>query len=89
MQNGDSFAWSNCELSINAHGMSSGYTRQVGTIPPGITAAALLASAEFVDGEGHSFDPATQQVATLDVACETPQGHRSYTGKFEPQRASP
>lgn len=86
VQNGDSFAWSNCELSINAHGVSSGYTRAVETIRPGITAAALLASAEFVDGEGHRFDPATQQVATLDLACETPQGHRSYAGSFEPQR---
>lgn len=89
VQNGDSFAWSNCELSINAQGISSGYTRAVETIRPGITAAALLASTEFVDGEGRRFDPATQQVATLDLACETPQGHRSYAGRFEPQRASP
>jgi hypothetical protein len=89
VQNRDSFAWSNCELSINAQGVSSGYTRPVETIRPGITAAALLASAEFVDGDGHRFDPVTQQVATLDVACETPQGHRSYEGKFEPLRSSP
>ena len=86
VQNGDSFAWSNCELSIDAHGISSGYTRPVGTIRPGITEAALLASAEFVDGEGHGFDPATQLVATLDVACDTPQGRRSYQGTFEPPR---
>ena len=84
VQNGDSFPWSNCELSINAQGISSGYTHPVETIRPGITEAAMVASAEFVDGEGHSFDPATQQVATLDVACETAQGHRSYQGKFEP-----
>ena len=89
VQNGDSFAWRNCELSINAQGISSGYTRAVETIRPGITAAALLASAEFLDGEGRAFDPATQQMATLDLACDTPQGHRSYAGKFEPQHASP
>lgn len=86
VQNGDSFAWSNCELSINAQGISSGYTRAVETIRPGITEAALLPSAEFADGEGRRFDPATQQVATLDVACETPQGHSSFQGKFEPLR---
>ena len=86
VQNGDSFAWSNCELSINAQGISSGYTHPVATIRPGITTAAMVASAEFVDAEGHSFDPATQQVATLDVACETPQGQRSYQGRFEPLR---
>lgn len=86
VQNRDSFAWSHCELSINAQGVSSGYMRPVETIRPGITAAALLASAEFVDGDGHRFDAVTQQVATLGVACETPSGHRSYEGKFGPQR---
>jgi len=86
VQNGDSFAWSNCELSINAQGISSGYTRPVEIIRPGITEAALVASAEFVDGDGHSFDPKTQSPATLDIACETPQGHRSYQGNFGPLR---
>jgi hypothetical protein len=83
VQNGDAFPWSNCELSINAQGISSGYAHPVEMIRPGITEAALLASAEFADGDGHRFDPATQQVATLDIACETPAGHRSYRGKFE------
>ena len=86
VQNGDSFAWSNCELAINAQGISSGYTRPVEMIRPGITEAALLASAEFVDGDGHRFDPASQEVATLEVACETPQGRRSYQGTFAPPR---
>src|SRR5215472_3520925 len=82
VQNGDPFVWTNCELSINAQGISSGYTHQVETIRPGITEAALLASSEFVDGDGRRFDPAAQQVATLNIACETPQGHRAYAGKF-------
>ena len=82
VQNGDPYAWTNCQLSINAQGISAGYTRDVETIRPGITEAALLASAEFVDGDGRRFDPATQEVATLDVACETPGGQRSYGGRF-------
>ena len=82
VQNADSFAWTRCQLAINAAGISSGYTHDVEEIRPGITDAALIASAEFVDGEGHKFEPATQQVATLDVSCETPNGHRSYGGKF-------
>lgn len=82
VENGDPFAWSSCQLSINARGISSGYSREVETIRPGITEAALLPSAEFIDGDGHPFDPAAQQVATLDIACETPRGHRSYAGKF-------
>jgi hypothetical protein len=82
IENGDAFAWTNCQLSLNAHGISSGYTRAVETIKPGITDAALVESADFVDGDGHKFDPATQQVATLEIACETPQGPRSYGGRF-------
>ncbi len=82
VENGDPFAWSACQLSINVQGISSGYTREVETIRPGITEAALLASAEFVDADGRRFDPATQQVATLDIACQTPQGRRSYGGRF-------
>lgn len=82
VENGDAFAWSNCQLSLNAQGISSGYTHEIAAIRPGITDAALIESAEFVDGDGRHFDPATQQVATLDLACETPQGHRAYGGKF-------
>jgi hypothetical protein len=82
VQNGDPFAWTGCQLSLNAQGVSSGYTREVETIRPGLTEAALLASGEFVDADGRRFDPAAQQVATLDIACETPHGRRSYAGKF-------
>ena len=82
VENGDAFAWSNCQLSLNAQGVSSGYVREVPAIKPGITDAALLESAEFADGDGRHFDPATQQVATLDIACETPQGHLAYGGRF-------
>jgi len=82
VQNADSFAWTHCQLAINAAGVSSGYTHDVEEILPGSTDAALLASAEFVDGEGRRFEPATQQVTTLDVSCETPNGQRSYGGKF-------
>jgi len=86
VENGDPFAWTACQLSVNALGVSSGYTHEVETIRPGITEAALLASAEFVDADGRRFDPATQQVATLDIACETPQGRRAYGGRFPADR---
>ncbi|HEV2285224.1 MAG TPA: hypothetical protein VGR80_04205 [Steroidobacteraceae bacterium] len=82
VENGDPFTWSNCQLSLNARGISSGYAREVAAIKPGMTDAALLESAEFVDGDGRHFDPATEPVATLEIACETPQGHLAYGGKF-------
>jgi hypothetical protein len=86
VENGDPYAWTGCQLSVNALGVSSGYTHEVETIRPGITEAALLASAEFVDGDGRRFDPATQQVATLDIDCQTPQGRRAYGGRFQAER---
>lgn len=82
VENGDPFAWSNCQLSLNAQGISSGYARELAAIKPGITDAALIESAEFVDADGRHFDPATQQVDTLGIACETPQGQLAYGGKF-------
>ncbi len=82
IENGDSFAWSNCQLSLDARGISSGYVRSVETIRPGLTDAALIELGEFVDGDGHKFDPATEPVATLDITCDTPQGQRSYGGRF-------
>jgi hypothetical protein len=82
VQNGDAFAWTGCQLSINARGVSAGYVHDLESIGPGITAAALVETAEFVDGDGHRFDSATEQIATLDIACDTPQGRRRYGGKF-------
>ena len=82
VQNNDPFAWTGCQLSIDAQGVSAGYTHDVDAIRPGITEAALLEGAEFVDGDGRRFDAATQPLVTLDIACETPQGRRSYGAKF-------
>ena len=84
VENRDGFAWNHCLLSLNAHGISAGYTLEVASVRPGITEAALLESAEFSGDEGHKFDPAAQAVATVDIACETPQGPQSYAGSFEP-----
>jgi hypothetical protein len=81
VENRDAFAWTHCLLSLNSHGIS-GYELEVESIKPGLTEAALLQIAEFVDTEGQKFDPTTNQVATLDLDCETPGGHRYYRGKF-------
>jgi hypothetical protein len=85
VENRDAFAWSHCLLSLNAHGVSSGYTYDLETIRPGITQAELIDSAEFLGDDGRRFDPATESVTSLDIACDTPQGARSYAGSFEPQ----
>jgi len=84
IENRDAYAWSHCLLSLNAHGISAGYTHEVMSIRPGITEAALLESAEFTAENGRRFDPTAEVPATLDIACDTPQGPQSYAGSFEP-----
>jgi hypothetical protein len=83
VENRDSFTWTHCQLSLNAHGISSGYTHEVESIAPGIAQAALIGGAEFVGDDGRKFDPAAQ-VAALSIACNTPQGPLAYDGTFTP-----
>ena len=86
IENRDAFPWTDCLVSLNSHGLS-GYELAVETIKPGLTDAALLESAGFSDPEGKRFDTSTDQVATLDLDCETPQGRRVYRGKFDTEIA--
>jgi hypothetical protein len=83
VENRDTFPWTNCQLSLNSHGIS-GYDLQVESIKPGLTDAALIQSAEFSDSDGNKFDPSTDRVATLDLDCETTRGHLYYRSKFGP-----
>jgi hypothetical protein len=84
VENRDAFPWTHCELSLNSHGIS-GYDLEFESIKPGLTEAALLQSAEFVDAGGQKFDPTTDQVTTLVLDCGTPDGHRYYRGRFGPR----
>jgi zinc ribbon protein len=77
----DGFPWTDCQLSLNSHRIS-GYDLGVKSIEPGLTDAALLRSAEFVDPDGKTFDPSTSSVATLDLDCASPHGRLYYGGKF-------
>jgi len=81
VENRDAFAWTQCQLSLNLRGVS-GYALDVDAIKPGLMEAALLQSAEFADPDGKKFDPSTDKVATLDLRCETPDGHLYYGGRF-------
>lgn len=85
IENRDAFSWSRCQLSLNAHGMSSGYLRDLDSIGAGIAQAALIGASEFSGEGGRHFDPATEAVAALDVACDTPKGPLSYGARFAPQ----
>jgi len=81
VENRDAFAWTDCQISLNSHGIS-GYDLVLKSIKPGLTDAALLQSDEFLDADGLKFDPAASSVATLDLDCESPQGRLYYGGRF-------
>lgn len=81
VENRDGFTWTDCHLSLNSRGIS-GYDLLAESIKPGLTGAPLLQSSEFIDPDGKKFDPATENVATLDLDCESPQGRLYYGGKF-------
>jgi hypothetical protein len=83
IENRDAFAWTNCLLSLNSHGISS-LKLEVDTIKSGLTEAVLIESTEFVDDDGKTFDPTTSEVARLDLDCESPDGQRYYGGEFGP-----
>src|SRR5579863_6363820 len=51
IENRDAFNWSHCQLSLNAHGISSGYLRELDSIGAGIAQAALIGASEF-SGDG-------------------------------------
>lgn len=82
IENRDAFEWRRCQLSLNAHGMSAGYTHDIDAIGAGIAQAALIGGADFEREAGLHFDPAREAVATLEVTCDTPQGARSYGARF-------
>jgi hypothetical protein len=89
IENRGSFAWSHCEFSLNAAGVSSGYTIEGRSVSPGLTEAAVLAAADFTGAAGRRFDPAAEPVRTLDLDCDTPRGHLYFGGRFEPPGGRP
>ena len=92
VENRDAFTWTDCQVSLNNHGIS-GYDLAVESIKPGLTDATLLQSTAFINPDGKQFDSATESVATFDLDCESPHGRLYYGGKFGadnvPSGASP
>lgn len=79
VENRDTFPWSNCQFTVNAHGTTPGYTLVIASMKPGIEGTAVLRAGDFTDAAGKKFDPVVNRVSTLDVGCDTPQGRlRAY-----------
>jgi hypothetical protein len=75
VENRDTFAWSNCQFILNAHGTTTpGYTLALASVSPGLKETAMLQSGAFTDAAGKKFDPAVERIATLDFGCDTPRG---------------
>ena len=74
VENRDDFDWSNCQFVLKTHGATPGYTLGVAGVKSGFKETAMLRAGDFTDATGRKFDVAAGRVATLDFACDTPQG---------------
>jgi hypothetical protein len=78
--NRDSFAWTNCTVSINPGLMSGGWEQQIARIGPGEQVAGGLLA--FTRGNGERFQPSQYVVERVTVSCDTPNGDGFYSGAF-------
>lgn len=74
VENRDAFPWSNCQFILNAQGNAPGYTLAIASVKPGLREAVKFRPGDFTDAAGKRFDAAAGRVATLDLACDAPQG---------------
>lgn len=75
-----SVAWTDCEVELNAGIIRSGWSQAVSSIAPGETAEGGILA--FTRSGGERFNPATHQIETVDVYCDTPAGSAFWSGKF-------
>ncbi|HEY6927702.1 MAG TPA: hypothetical protein VI653_29775 [Steroidobacteraceae bacterium] len=72
VQNHDAFAWKNCVLRLNPHGLSDGYAFTVSLVKSADEAHVL--PSQFVDENGLRFDLVTHKPMTLVIQCDIPGG---------------
>jgi hypothetical protein len=75
VENQDFFDWTDCDFSLNPHGLSLGYRLKTSGIKAGKSAA--INSLDFADSDNRRFNPLGFKVETLYLECETPAGHRA------------
>lgn len=80
LKNIDSMTWENCDLGLNPHDSSRGYTRALRILHPG--ESMRFDVTDFTDGDGRRFDPAQQIVKYFQINCTTPD-LGTFTGSFQ------
>ena len=70
--NFNSFAWTNCEIILNAGILRSGFRQQVGLIEAGEAVEWLLV--DFTRPSGERFDPFATVVTDVILTCDTERG---------------
>lgn len=81
IDNQDSFAWTNCEVTLNPGLFGGGWSQRVTHVGAGETISGGLLA--FTKRDGERFNPATHALQTVMVACDTPQGYAVATFRFE------
>lgn len=78
IKNDDKFDWKACQIVLNAHGFSGGYSASEPLVHHG--KEAILYAAQFSDDDGTRFDPSHQLVKAITIECDTPLGRGNYSG---------
>ena len=73
LQNGDSFDWRNCRVTLNDE-----WDLAIAMVPTGQTVPRALAV--FAGEGGALFDPSTEAVQKVSMSCDTPAGRGSWAG---------
>ena len=68
----NSFAWTDCEIILNAGILRSGFSQQVGPIEAGEAVEWLLV--DFTRPSGERFDPLAVVVTDVILTCNTARG---------------
>lgn len=78
IKNNDKFDWKDCQIALNAHRFSGGYSASEPLVRHG--KEIVLYAAQFADDDGTRFDPGRQLVKAITIECDTPLGRGNYSG---------
>ncbi|MHB9133945.1 MAG: hypothetical protein ACYDBB_22995 [Armatimonadota bacterium] len=76
--NGDTFDWREVVITLRSGRPAVDYRYTVEAIPVGQTHRVALR--EFRNADHRAFNPATQEILTVGIRCQTPQGPGTWYG---------
>lgn len=78
--NSDSYDWTNCDFRINRRLPGGGY--RANSVRIAARSSIAVGAMNFARSGGERFDPFRMRPNSFSIACDTPQGRRSYFGQW-------